>query len=395
MNKQSKIFGGDKTYLYIAAALLIVHCVIWIFAGNSPFAPNPYNSYVLQAEAWKDGSFDLGRGFEHLELAEYDNRFFVSFPQFPAMFYFLFVLPGIPVPEGIISLAFAIAGATLCYSVCKTAGLSQKFSFVLSLAMSCGSNMLLVTVTPWVWFIAQNMCFTLTVAALYFALKKKNFLCFLFWAFAIGCRPFQILYFPLLCMILCRDRKDYSIFFKKPYILSGAVIVGLIYMWLNYARFGNIFEFGHTYLPEFTNSANGQFHISYLKNNLYSLIKMPEILPDGSFKFPKFDGMNLFIASPVFAYAIYCYCKNFKFNRKIRTTALITILAELFVITLHKTMGGWQFGNRYTNDCLPLALIIIAMSDIRKESYPAGLSLITLYGILINVTGTILCYINA
>ena len=395
MSKQSKIFGGDRTYLYIAAVLLIIHCVVWMFSGNSPLAPNPYNSYVLQAEAWKDGSLDLGRGFGHLELAEYDHRFFVSFPQFPAMFYFLFVLPGLPVPEGPIALGFAIAGAMLCYSIGKKSGLSRNFAFVLSLAMTCGSNMLMVSVTPWVWFIAQNMCFTLTVASLYFALSKKPFLCFLFWAFAIGCRPFQILYFPLLCMIICRDRESYSMFFKKPYVLSGALVMGVIYMWLNFARFGNVFEFGHTYLPEFTESAYGQFHISYLKSNLYSLIRFPEIMPDGSFKFPEFDGMNLFIASPVFAYALYCYCKKFKVNRQIRTTALITIIAELFIIALHKTMGGWQFGNRYTNDCLPLALIIIAMSDIRKESYPAGLSLITLYGILINVAGTILCYINA
>ena len=230
MNTKSKIFGGDKAYLYIAAVVLLIHCIVWIFAGNSPLTPNPYNSYVLQAEAWKDGYLDLGRDFEHLELAQYDNSFFVSFPQFPAMFYFLFVLPGLPVPEGLIALFFAIAGAMLCYSFGKTAGLNTKPAFILSLAMTCGSNMLLVTVTPWVWFIAQNMCFTLTIAALYFALRKKPFLCFLFWAFAIGCRPFQILYLPLLCMLICRDRKDYSIFFKKTYVLSGAVITGLIYI---------------------------------------------------------------------------------------------------------------------------------------------------------------------
>ena len=122
---------------------------------------------------------------------------------------------------------------------------------------------------------------------------------------------------------------------------------------------------------------------------------MPGILPDGRLNFPKFDGMNLFIASPVFAYALYTYCRFFRTNKNIRTTALIIILTELFIIALHKTMGGWQFGNRYTNDCLPLALVIIAMSDIRRENYPAGLSLITMYGILINIAGTILCYIDA
>ncbi len=395
MKNSTKIFGGDKTYLYIAAVVLIVHGIVWLFSGNSPLAPNYYNSYVLQAEAWKDGSLDLGRGFAHLELAEYDYRFFVSFPQFPAMVYFLFVLPGLPVPEGFIALGFAIAGALLCYSTGKSAGLSTKFAFILSIAMTCGSNILFVSVTPWVWFIAQNMCFTLTVASLFFALRKKPFLCFLFWAFAVGCRPFQLLYFPLLCMVLCKDCKGYSSLVKKPYVFSGAIVMGILYMWLNYARFGNIFEFGHSYLPEFTEAAHGQFHISYLKSNLYSLIRVPTTGSGGELVMPRFDGMNLFIASPVFAYAIYCYCSRFKTNRRIKTVALVTIIAELFVIALHKTMGGWQFGNRYTNDCLPLALIIIALSDIRKENYPTGLSLLTVYGVLMNVAGTIICYMNA
>lgn len=385
---KKRIFGGDINYWYIAAVVIIVHMIVWFWAGNSPFVSNPYNAYVLQAQAWKDGSFDLGRNYSHLELAEYDYRFFVSFPQFPAMAYFPFVLLGLPVPEGVIALLCAVGGGMLCYKFSKLCGLSDKVSFLISLAMTCGSNMLFVSVTPWMWFIAQNMCFTMTMGALVCAKSKKPFLCFLLWAFSVGCRPFQILYFPILYMIL---NKDINLI-KKPYVFTGAIIVGAFYMWLNFARFGNIFEFGHNYLPEFVNSQNGQFHISYMKNNLFSLIRLPEISSNGRFVPQRFDGMNLFIASPVFAYAIYRYIKNFRTNKFIKTVALITILIELIFITLHKTMGGWQFGNRYTNDCLPLALVIIAMSDLRKENYPLGLSIMTMYGILMNVMGTIMCY---
>ena len=390
---KKKIFSGDINYLYIAAVVIIVHLIVWIFSGNSPFVANPYNSYVLQAEAWKDGSFDLGRNYSHLELAEYDYRFFVSFPQFPAVVYFLFVLPGIPVPEGLIALVFAVLGAILCYELSKECGIGERFAFVLSIIMTCGSNLLFVSVTPWVWFIAQNMCFTLTVAALLLAVKKKPFFSFLMLAFAIGCRPFQILYFPLLYMILCKG-DSYLSLVKKPYVFSGALVVGIFYMWLNFARFGNIFEFGHNYLPEFIEAEKGQFHISYLPKNLYSLIRLPHIGQSGRVIMERFDGMNLFLASPVFAYAIYCYFKNLRTNFDIKTCALIIIFIELICITMHKTMGGWQFGNRYTNDCLPLALIIIAMSDIRKEGYPIGLSILTLYGVLFNVAGTITCYLN-
>ena len=393
MKKRFNMTCGDINYFYIAAVVIIIHTVIWIFSGNSPLAENPYNSYVLQAQAWRDGSFDLGRGYSHLELAEYDYRFFVSFPQFPAMVYFIPVLLGLPVPEGIIALISAIAGACLCYKLGKLYNLSEKFSFILCLAMTVGSNMLFVSVNAWVWFIAQNMCFTLTVTSIVFAKLKKPFLSFLFLSFAIGCRPFQILYFPMLCMILCENSGLESLI-KKPYVFLGAAIVGGFYMWLNFARFGNIFEFGHNYLPEFTEAQYGQFNIRYLKENLYSLIKLPGISQTGGLKMPRFNGMNIFIASPIFAYSIYMYIKNFRYNTKLKTAALLIILAELISITLHKTMGGWQFGNRYTNDCLPLALFIICASDIKKEGYPAGLSLLTLYGVLMNVAGTIVCYLD-
>ncbi len=391
---KKKFSGGDITYFYIAAVVILVHCIVWAYAGNSPFVTNPYNSYVLQAEAWKDGSFDLGRNYSHLELAEYDYRFFVSFPPFPSVLYFPLVLLGIPVPEGLIALLFAVGGALTCYKLCISNDFSSKISFILSILMTCGSNMLFVSVTPWVWFIAQNMCFTFSVLALLFASRKQGTLAFLFWSMAIGCRPFQIVYLPVLCMLLAKNQ-GYTELIRKPYIFSGAVLLGAFYMWLNYARFGNIFEFGHNYLPEFTEALNGQFHISYLKENLYSLIRLPDIAENGRLVMQRFNGMNIFLASPVFLYAVYCFFRNFKTNTALKTASVVCILLELLFTTLHKTMGGWQFGNRYTNDCLPLALMIIVLSGSIEEKHSKGLMLLTLYGVLFNVVGTIMCYINA
>ncbi len=46
-------------------------------------------------------------------------------------------------------------------------------------------------------------------------------------------------------------------------------------MALNYARFGNITEFGHNYLPEFTRTTTGQFNLSYLKENLMHYLRLP------------------------------------------------------------------------------------------------------------------------
>ncbi|MBP3361409.1 MAG: hypothetical protein J6N52_11180 [Clostridia bacterium] len=381
--------------IYVGMFIVIAHLVVWMFSGNSPLSPNPYNSYVLQAEAWRDGSLDLGRGYSHLELAEYDYRYFVSFPPFPSVVYYPLVLLGIPVPEGLIALITSVLGGILCCMLLKSCSVSDTCAAVISILTVCGSNLLFVSVNAWVWFIAQNMCFTLTVASLLCAVKKRGFLCFLLWACAVGCRPFQILYLPLLCLILMKScGSGIRLFVSKPHWFAGAAVLAAFYMWLNYARFGNIFEFGHNYLPEFTQAEKGQFNIAYMKTNLYSLIRLPMLSSSGALKMQQFDGMNMFLVSPVFIYAVCLYFADFKNNRLIKTAALITIIAELLAITAHKTMGGWQFGNRYTVDCIPAALLIAAMSCRRQHPAPA-LTLLTVFGVLFNLAGTVLCYLDA
>ena len=383
----------DKNILLVSLCIFIVHMIVWVFSGNSPLSPNPYNSYVLQAQAWADGSFDLGRNYSHLELAFYDYRYFVSFPPFPSVLYFPFVLIGLPVFDGLFALAFSIAGAVITYLILRRGEMSDTNALIYALLFTCGSNLLFVSTNAWVWFIAQNMCYTLTAAAVYFAMRKKGFLCFLMWSFAVGCRPFQILYLPLLCLILMKQYGNgVSLLFRKWSWFSGAAVMAVFYMWLNYSRFGNIFEFGHNYLPEFTQAAHGQFSPYYLKANLYSLIRFPQI-SDGKLVMQRFDGMNMFLASPVFAVAVYCAVKGLRKDGRIVITALVTILAELLCIALHKTMGGWQFGNRYTNDCLVAATVIIAFAYRKKQvSYP--LALLAVYGVLFNTAGSILCYLN-
>lgn len=72
-------------------------------------------------------------------------------------------------------------------------------------------------------------------------------------------------------------------------------------MLYNYARFGNVMEFGHNYLPEFTGSEKGQFSLSYILPNLYNLLLRPVTLKAGlTLEYPLFDGFMFYIANPMF-----------------------------------------------------------------------------------------------
>ena len=68
-------------------------------------------------------------------------------------------------------------------------------------------------------------------------------------------------------------------------------------------------------------------------------------------------------------------CRSEKFDMKFMILVLSIAIIELLSITVHKTMGGAHFGNRYTNDVLPIIFIGTVMllpkdNDWESFNYP-------------------------
>ena len=138
------------------------------------------------------------------------------------------------------------------------------------------------------------------------------------------------------------------------------LIIAISYMALNYARFGNPIEFGHNYLPEFAEAELGQFNWAYIPQNLVNLFRLPGISFTKKWDYPIFNGMNIFMISPIFISYVICiiYALKDKLpSRKVLLLAGITVVIQLLIKTAHKTLGGYQFGNRYTIDVLPLIFL--------------------------------------
>ena len=69
-------------------AFLIICCVyagVHLALGTQPFAHSDYDSYTLQALAWREGKISLGQDYPHLELAVYEGDWYVSFPPVPSL----------------------------------------------------------------------------------------------------------------------------------------------------------------------------------------------------------------------------------------------------------------------------------------------------------------------
>ena len=397
-------FFEKNSYLFLALLSTLFWLIIMSsIIGQHINSDNPYNSFALQANSWRLGRLDLGQDYPHLELAIYQNKYFVSFPPFPSYLLFPFTFiwhentPDFAI-LWVIDLILTYYLFKLSYSITK----NNNISILLTLFFIMGSNTSFIILTPFVWFFAQSLCITLAVMAIYYAYIGKGALSLLFWAFSVGCRPMQALFFPILIILLVHHYKKTDKSDNKQVIIKlvlsciPMMIVALSYMLLNYARFDSPLEFGHNYLPEFTRAEYGQFNIHYLRENFHSLINLPEIDENGRLVINHFGNLNFLIASPIIIFSLIVFLYLLiKRNKNLALFSAMTLLLSsvyLFVVVLHKTMGAWHFGNRYSIDILPYILLIIALGlkkypKLSKYQIPLFIG-----GFIINTIGTIIVY---
>lgn len=409
MKKQSLTKSNETTLsslLIIALSILCVYWVVWSFTGMWPWTKNHYNSYTLQACRWLSGHLDLGQNYSHLEIAEYQGKFFISFPPFPSFVMLPFALMfGENTPDGWIALAVSLAGAFYVFKLLKHCQKSDSSAIFWTLFVTVGSNLLFISINGWVWFFAQNLCFLLSVMAVYYALTGKGGWSLAFWAMSVGCRPLNGLYAPLLLVLLYQNVKE-----KEPSASFGQLIlkywkwaiapcvIAASYMLLNYLRFGNILEFGHNYLPEFTQAEKGQFHPDYISQNFPLLWKLPPMGEGYKLNFPKFNGMAIYLVTPLFlSYVIYTvssFLRKERGNPAVRLMIPVTVLLHFVCLTAHKTMGGFQWGNRYPVDALAYVLLGILLATDKEDKLEKFQIPLAILGIALNVAGTIAVYNN-
>jgi len=408
--KQARQEYGFAAVLLVAAAIL----PLYMFSNLHPFAVNPYNSYALQAQAWLQGQLDLSANHPHLEIAIFEGRYYISFPPFPSVIMLPFAaLFGARTPDNLIALGFALLSATYAYRLALHLLKDPCKAAFLTFFICAGSNTLHISSWGAVWYIAQNMAFAFTMMALYYAVangRRHGMVSLFCLACAMGCRPFNMVYVPLLFLLLYKqwaENEPQTSFlrFAKWLMLASLPAIGLgaFYMLLNFLRFGSIFEFGHNYLPEFTSSPLGQFHLSYVAHNWRSIfVRLPSIAANGSLNFPMFDGVAFWLVSPiVLVYAVYTAASLLPRNTQQKSKADIAIvlaipalaLTQIFLTAMHKTLGGHHFGNRYTVDCLPFFYLgLLYALDRVKHQTLALCAPPALFGYAVNLYGSILFF---
>lgn len=94
-------------------AILLFHSL----AGGTLLAQNPYDSYLLQAQNWLEGSMAIQNGEQYpwLELAIFNEEYYLSFPPVPSVLALPWALWGGVVPSNLIAALYGLAVAAGVY----------------------------------------------------------------------------------------------------------------------------------------------------------------------------------------------------------------------------------------------------------------------------------------
>jgi hypothetical protein len=385
-------------FLAAAALLLCAYIALYGLMGQGVLSHSNYDSYTRQAQSWWEGRSWLPENVSWLELAEYQGRYYVSFPPFPSVVQFLlYPFFGLNTPDNLVNTLFGFGTFVLIYRYLRRRNQGGLTASLIALLMVLGSNLFYLTVTGWVWFSAQTQGFFFSVLALYCMDSRRKaawasaFLCL---GIAFACRPFNVVYAPLLIYMLYQkldDKRGVARTLARciPYALPLAAM-GLMVGAYNYARFGNLLEFGHNYLPEFQSAE--QFSLAYLPGNLLEILKLPGT--EDTF-WPRFNGTLFFLVNPAYVLVAVSLIRG-RFNTR-KLIYVLCLMAQIVLTLCHKTMGGWQFGSRYMADMLPFMLLIIGDDKTYNSGYSGARAavlpaVLTVLGVAVNIWGAVWYY---
>lgn len=350
-----------------------------------------WDSYTLQALAWRSGHLNLPENYSWLEIATYNDQFFLSFPPTPTIpMLLLTFLFGSQPPSNLVMIIYFLVSYWVAYAIALKFKNSDQESALWAFFLVAGSNFLYVSLFGWVWHMAQALNFMLCLITILCMLSDKRWVqgaglvCF---ALAIGCRPLQVVYLPVLLFVLWQKNKRASIGQTIRRILPTLIAPALIavaYGVLNQARFDNPFEFGHTYLPEFQ-LEGPQFGLEYVSEHFKNIFTLFPTWVDGQLTFPQWNGFAFYIANPIFILLVIRFIRKPK-RHALDWALIITIALHFFVTMLHRTLGGWQFGTRYLIDTLPAVYFLCTRYKQKTTWYEF---IIMVFAVLLNVYGAI------
>lgn len=375
---KQKLKALDFSPVLLFLAMIDRWIMLHLNIGGSFFGSTYYNTYTLQAMAWRSGSLHLPYDYPALELAIFEGNYYVSFPPLPSLILFPFTfIFGYQTPDNLLVKIYTVVACFAIYFSLRNAGYKRLSAGLFAYLFCFASSMLPMTLNGAVWYHAQVLAFMMITLSISFLAADKPTPALLFYALSVACRPFDAIYaLPIFFTYYMLNRRahiplKHTIRRLIPGVGAG-LIVALCLAVYNYARFGNPLEFGHNYLPEFSYQGGIQFSLSHVVNNLKTfLFGMPLEKGFNGLQFKQF-GYSFLIACPMLLLMlIWAIIDLFKKRMSWEKGMIIfAFFLHLLCLLLHRTFGGYQLGARYTVDLIPYAFLYLLLTPEKKKMHP-------------------------
>lgn len=307
-----------------------------------------------------------------------ETKYYVSFPPFPAIAMMpLFLIWGYDTNDVLFTILLAALNAVLLFLLfehLRERGLSNRSTrenVFLTILFTFGTVNFFSSIRGEVWFTALILGVTLHVSYILLAIEARH----PFWAgtmmgLGMATRTPIAFAFPFFVLELLRDGERLRWPGVRPFMKKGVLfaipvlVIGIALMVYNYARFENVFEFGHTFLQGGTRPSireHGLMSWWFLKNNLAAAITNPPVIDT----FPPFihitrHGLSIFFCTPALLWIL--WPKTFgAFARNALVAMFIVSLPDLF----YQNTGWAQFGYRFALDFMPYMFILLAVCGQR------------------------------
>lgn len=435
--------AGVRTSLILFGVGLVVFSA---FANRRLMIHSPDNHFVYLADAFLDGSLELTRkphhqndwasyvdlelkgrsaethgpsvkGFftrikgkpnqfqtlegERIDIPRRDRgkqvtRHFVSFPPGPAVLMIPMVAAvGYGANDVLFTVLFAAFNVALIFGFLQLltrlghSTRTDRENLWLTALFAFGTAHLWCSVLGRVWFTALIVGVTFHLIYLYFAVDaRRPLLAGAALAMAFATRAslvFAAVFFYWQLFLSEKGRALEARERWKRFALFSApcLVVGLLLLAYNAARFHDPAEFGHSYLAGGTMPRIRDFglmHWNFLDRNLHAALTLvPRIVDHPPYIQLSKHGMSLFLTTPALI-LLFRPARSHALSRAFAVTAAVVALP----IAFYQNTGWEQFGFRFSLDFMPYLVGCLALGARPMTRWFKGL---IIAGVLVNAVG--------
>jgi hypothetical protein len=406
------VIAGIKRRAAVPLAIFAVCAAGYaVTLGKRCVGPSGDPHYVHLAQSFLHGQLSVvgNKPPGDNDWAKFDGRWYVSFPPFPAAVLVPFVaIWGTGLWDRLVWALLAGLAPAFAYVFLRRlseTGRSDRGvreDLTLTALFAFGTVYYFTAVQGSVWFAAHVVCCALIALYLLWSLDaRRPALAGLMLGLAFMTRPpvlFLGLFFVLEALSAARDPDTTGMAGWRAWLRSvrwpralsrlvwfaaSLILIGIVQMAMNQARFGNPFEFGHSHLQvRWRNRIEtwGLFNYHYLGRNLaVMLASVPWLSVEPPYLKISRHGLALWVTTPVYFWLLWP-------RRWTGTMVALALAAGAVALTdlLYQNTGWIQFGYRFSLD---YAIALIALLALGARRFGVGFHLLCALGIAINLFG--------